>query len=186
MYWYAVYTFPVYTVQTRYARRLHTHVLRSPSGHHRINYNSLSVTIQPIPSAQTALSIKSVSLQCGDQMSCRTLSNLSQVHVDDVSCSSFIHWFGNFITEGHQVFQACLAMGEALLVNSNHLNCFPGASEGPSGWPAPWPRQAQRWDWVAFRSLHLLIVPFWKWSYVSNFPISGNFTRLPWPFKYDG
>jgi len=92
MYWYAVYTFPVYTVQPRYARRLHTHVLRSPSGHHRIDYNSLSVTIQPIPYPASAPSSTSIFLQFGNHGVVRDyVKHFAQVQVDDISCSSFAH-----------------------------------------------------------------------------------------------
>ena len=98
-----------------------THHL-STLGHWTINWNSLSVTIQPIPHPASGPSIKSIFLQFGNQdVMWDSVKCFAQVQVNDVSCSSFVHWCCNSIIKVHQVCQAWLALGKVMLVTTNHL-----------------------------------------------------------------
>jgi len=61
----------------------------SPLGHHAIDHNSLSATIQPIAYPLRGLSIKSMSLQFTDKdVMWDSVKFFAQVQVDDISCSA--------------------------------------------------------------------------------------------------
>ena len=56
---------------------------------------------------------------CGDHV-----KDLTEIQIDDINGFCLIHWCNYAIIEGHWVGQAGFALGEAVLVVSNHLPLF--------------------------------------------------------------
>jgi len=94
----------------------------------------------------------------------------AQGQVDNISCSSSIHWNCNSILKGPHLCQAWWALGEGHVDyhQSPHLY-FPRAVVGPSGGSAQW-CQVQKWDWRIYGSLDRLFFSSWKWGLCFPFP----------------
>ena len=55
------------------------------------------------------------------------IKGLSEVQVDDITCSAFVHSLCHLIVEGHQIGQAWSTLGDAMLAVSDHI--IKGSSE---------------------------------------------------------
>ena len=166
---------------------MNTSCHRSPFGRWAIDHNSLSVAIQPIPYPASGPSIKFNFLLFGDQdVRWDDVKHFAQVQVDDVSCSFFICWCCNSIIKGHQVCQAWLALGETTLVTTNCLififDCLSRASRKICSMILPGTEVGLTGLWFLGSSFFSLLE---NGGYISPFPVSENFTRLPWPFNFD-
>ena len=101
----------------------------SPPGHRATDCNSVSASIKPVPYPASGPSVKSLSLQFRDKdIMWDSVKCLAQVHVDDVSCPSFVHQHCNPIIQGYQVGQAQFALGEAMLAFNMSKTIHPNFS----------------------------------------------------------
>lgn len=113
-----------------------------------IDYNSLAVTIQPIPYPLSSPAFKSICLHFREKdvvLGARQRPCTSPCSWHELP---FIHCCHRSVTEGHQTGHAPAALGEAMLAVSDHLHFSHAWLLAGSQWSVP----RQDWGWGTWAS----------------------------------
>lgn len=128
----------------------------STLGYGAIDHKILNANVQPTPYPPSGPSAKSMSLQFGDRdVVWDSIEYFTQLQVEGIRCSFFIHQYCNPVIEGHQIWQAWFALTEAMLAVTNHLLAY----LSPSSTPQNIPVLVELWYWTSSSICFTRILP---------------------------